>query len=328
MRYAKYILPLLIAALALPSLAVTIVQLRSGTAVDVSQGSVTLGDIATISSDNAEAQRNLEQVQITYAPPPGQQRVVDADMIRIAVRTLGYDPDFIGLRDAGDVTIRTRSNMVTSDRLIDLAREIIYRELPFPPEAISIERNNTPPDFDVTGGELTITPEPPAHEDFIGLTFIPFAVVVDGELVRRVSLNLTVRVRAPVLVANHSIPRGSTISTSDFRLVERDLSMQPQGCILDAANAIGKRAKMVIASDAVICERMVEDPPLIRSQQQILIQVVCGNVVLKVPGTAMQDGRMGEEIRVVSGLASRTTLSATVVDLQTVLVTIPGGVSR
>jgi flagella basal body P-ring formation protein FlgA len=324
MKPRSILVVLLILAVASPSFAVTIVQLRSSEQVKVSTGTVTLGEIAVISSDSKDAETKLRDLRIALAPPPGQSRVIDVDLVRIAVRTVGFDPDFIGLRDASDVTIVTAANQVTGQQLLEMARNVVYERLSYPPESITIEHNNLPPDFFVPAGALTITPEPPPNEDFIGLSFLPFAVAVDGKLCRRVSLNITVRVNALVAVANRSIRRGETLSAADFRLVDRDLSTQPTGAITKPETVIGKRAKVAIAGDQVICERMVEEPPLIKVQDTILIQVVCGDVVISAPGIALQDGRLGDEIRVVSSLG-RKTITGTVVDKGAVMVVIPGG---
>jgi len=70
---------------------------------------------------------------------------------------------------------------------------------------------------------------------------------------------------------------------------------------------------------------MLAEPPLVREQQAITIRVVCGNVVLRVPGVALQDGRLGEDIRVVSNLAGNRAITATVVEEGAVLLTIAGG---
>ncbi len=317
----------LLLTVAAPGWAVTVIQLHAESPVLVDAGVVTLGDIAYITSDNADAEKRLRDLRITQAPSPGQERLLDAELVRIAVRSAGYDPDYVGLRHAEDLTIATGSNFVSARMLLEMARELAYERLSFPPESIAIEHNNLPPDFHVRSGALTITPEPPAHEDFIGLTFVPFAIAVDGELVRRVSLNITVRVRTLVAVAARSIGRGETVSAADFRLVERDLATQPTGAVLKAENAIGKISKVTIGQDQVLCERMLSDPPLVRQQQRITVRVVCGNVVLRVPGVALQDGLLGQDIRVVSNLSGNRAISATVVEEGVVLLTIPGGAS-
>jgi flagellar basal body P-ring formation protein FlgA len=328
MRYRVPVLLLLLVAIALPCRAMTLVQLKAESPIAVRSGNITLGDIASVSADDAGSAETLRAVRITVAPVPGQTRTIDAELIRVAVRCAGWEPNDIGLRNAHDVLVETASNRVRGQDLLEMVRNLTYERLSFPPDRITIEHNNLPPDFAVPSGELRITPEPPAHEDFIGLTFVPFSVSVDNRIVRRVSLNVTIRVQAQIAVASRSIARGEIIAATDFRLVDRDLSTEPAGACTRAETVIGKVAKVSIAADQSICDRMVSEPPLVHAQEQVTVQVVCNNVVLRLPGTSLQDGRLGEEVRVAVSLSTHNAITATVVDRGCVLLTIPGGAAR
>lgn len=307
--------------------ALTIVQLRPERPILVSGPHVTLGDIALVSDDDPKAEAELRAVRLTLAPVPGSSRAIDGQLIRATVRCAGWEPSAIGLRECPDVTVETRCNRILASELLDRVRKIAEERLSFPPERITVEHTNLPPDCAVPAGTVRITAEPPAHEDFIGLTCVPFSIAVDDHIVRRVSVNVVIRVRASIAVANRAITRGQPVTAADFRLVERDLSTAPTGACVQAETVVGKLAKVSIAADQVICERMLQDPPLVHAQEQVTIQVVCNNVSVRLPATALMDGRLGEEVRVVVSLSARTVVTATVVDRGLVVLTIPGGAS-
>lgn len=324
----SWLVLLLVVAGALPCRAMTLVQLRTESPIAVRTGTITLGDLATISADEAGVAEKLAAIRITTAPVPGQSRTIDSELIRVAVRSAGWEPNDVGLRNAPDLLVETLANRVRGADLLEMVRGLAYERLSFAPERITIEHNNLPPDFAVPAGELRITPEPPGHEDFIGLTFVPFSISVDNRIVRRVSLNVTIRIQAQIAVANRAIGRGEVVQAADFRLVERDLSTEPAGVCTRAETVIGKVTKVAIAADQPICERMVTEPPLVHAQEQVTVQVVCNNVVLRLPGTALQDGRLGEEVRVAVTLSTHNAITATVVDRGIVLLTIPGGAAQ
>jgi flagella basal body P-ring formation protein FlgA len=114
-----------------------------------------------------------------------------------------------------------------------------------------------------------------------------------------------------VVIAQQPLQRGSTISTDQIQLKETDISLLRNQYFTDASTLIGKQVRRPIREGNVITADSVEEPLAIRRGDAITIVANSGPLTVKMQGTAMGDGRIGEQIS-VRNQSSEKIIKATV----------------
>ncbi len=134
-------------------------------------------------------------------------------------------------------------------------------------------------------------------------------------------IHLGVRIRRfdTVLVARHSLPRGTLLAAEDVMAVRRDVSGLNGGYFRSVAEIRNMVARRSLREGRVLTPAVVTPPKLVRRGQLVTILARAGNLTIRVRGKALADGRRGDTIR-VRNTRSRRELQATVVDTGTVQV--------
>jgi flagella basal body P-ring formation protein FlgA len=110
----------------------------------------------------------------------------------------------------------------------------------------------------------------------------------------------TARVRAfaSVLVAAERIGRHQVVAAGALRTERREITHLADACYSDPAEVTGKRARRVISPGTTLRVSDVEAVPLVDRGQGVTVAVVLGRVTVTSKAKALEDGEMGEIIRV------------------------------
>ena len=106
-----------------------------------------------------------------------------------------------------------------------------------------------------------------------------------------------VKLVAPVLVSKQSITRLSELTDANTTIEERDVTNLPSD-ILYKLPAAGMSASMIIPEGSIIREGWVSAPVAVKSGEAVTVIVESGTARVAEKGTAVQDGRIGEVIRI------------------------------
>lgn len=120
-------------------------------------------------------------------------------------------------------------------------------------------------------------------------------------------------VEARLLVAARSLPRGTILRPGDLSLTRQDISAAPFGYLTDPARAVGKRLKHPLPAGAVVTETVLENRPLVKRGQRVTLVAETAGLSVRMAGTALMDGGVGERIR-VRNIRSRRIIEGTVVE--------------
>ncbi|MNR27219.1 flagellar basal body P-ring biosynthesis protein FlgA [compost metagenome] len=94
-------------------------------------------------------------------------------------------------------------------------------------------------------------------------------------------------------------------------LRERDISVITQGYLTSLDQAIGQRLTRPMVADQVITLVHLEQAEVIRKGDQVVITARSGTLSVKMPGEALSNGGMSEQIR-VKNLNSQRVIKAQV----------------
>ena len=155
--------------------------------------------------------------------------------------------------------------------------------------------------------ELTATLESPAQP--IGRVTVK--VRCEGSSPWTVFVPAQVKLFRDVVVVSRPLKRGGIIGYEDVILRERDISLINQGYLTAVDQAVGQRLTRPMVSDQVITLVNLEQAEVIRKGDQVVISASSGGLNVKMPGEALSNGGMSEQIR-VKNLNSNRVIKARV----------------
>lgn len=122
-----------------------------------------------------------------------------------------------------------------------------------------------------------------------------------------------------VLVAARPLARGERVAAGDLMPTERDVSGVQGGYLTDPAQAVGHVVRRAVAAQAILAPKMIEAPHLVEKGQRVVLVAATGGVEVRMSGTALADGSLGEQIQ-VRNLSSSRVVEGRVIDQGTVQV--------
>ncbi|MFL1503040.1 flagellar basal body P-ring formation chaperone FlgA [Pseudomonas sp. O64] len=155
--------------------------------------------------------------------------------------------------------------------------------------------------------ELTATLESPAQP--IGRVTVK--VRCDGASPWTVFVPAQVKLFRDVVVVTRPLKRTGIIGFEDVALRERDISLISQGYLTSVDQAVGQKLTRPMVTDQVITLVHLEQAEVIRKGDQVVISASSGGLMVKMPGEALSNGGMSEQIR-VKNLNSNRVIKAQV----------------
>ena len=155
--------------------------------------------------------------------------------------------------------------------------------------------------------ELTASLESPAKP----LGRVTVKVRCEGSSPWTVFVPAQVRLFRDVVTATRPLRRAGIVEPDDVTLRERDVSLIGQGYFTSVDQAIGQRLTRPMVTDQVITLVHLEQAEVISKGDQVVITARSGTLSVRMPGEALSNGRMAEQIR-VKNLNSRRVIKAQV----------------
>jgi flagella basal body P-ring formation protein FlgA len=155
--------------------------------------------------------------------------------------------------------------------------------------------------------ELTASLESPAKP----LGRVTVKVRCEGASPWTVFVPAQVRLFRDVVTVTRPLRRAGIVEPDDVTLRERDISLIGQGYFTSVDQAIGQRLTRPMVTDQVITLVHLEQAEVIRKGDQVVITARSGTLSVRMPGEALSNGGMAEQIR-VKNLNSRRIIKAQV----------------
>jgi flagella basal body P-ring formation protein FlgA len=155
--------------------------------------------------------------------------------------------------------------------------------------------------------ELTATLESPAQP--LGRVIV--RVRCDGASPWTVFVPAQVRLFREVVTTTRPLKRTGIINPEDVTLRERDISQINQGYLTSVDQAIGQKLVRPMVSDQVITLVHMEQAEVVRKGDQVVISARSGTLNVRMPGEALSNGGMSEQIK-VKNLNSQRVIKARV----------------
>ncbi|WP_374434219.1 flagellar basal body P-ring formation chaperone FlgA, partial [Tabrizicola sp.] len=128
-------------------------------------------------------------------------------------------------------------------------------------------------------------------------------VLPDGT---RLGLRGQAVVTVPAMVPLRRLEPGEVIAEADLAAADVPLASLPNAALRLSEELVGKEVQRALLPDRPVPSASVREPRAVRRGEQVRIAFSGDGITLSAPGRALQDGILGQEIRVVNLASSRT----------------------
>lgn len=109
----------------------------------------------------------------------------------------------------------------------------------------------------------------------------------------------------PVVVATKPLASGAVIAAGDVELTALEIGQLTGSYLTALDDVIGMGVKRPVTPGRAILVQQLEQPLLIKRGEAVVINAERGELAVKMPGTALTDGRRGELIRIKNQTSAR-----------------------
>jgi len=267
---------------------------------------VTVGDMANLSGGERGAVERIARIEVAEVPPVGQTLAIKAKQIEFRLLLADIPAGTFTLKGANEIIISGARDPITPEMVEKVAREALLRRLPWPAEDLSI--NLLRPVVlklpQVADWETpTIRAEPHGNTAGIGRSQIDVTIFINGE--RRLSLPVCFETNLlqKVAVCRAALKKGETITAEKVYADRRPFdagnrTVIPYDAVLGRKLLREMLPGQLISSFDVEAETQSENSVVIQPRQSVKILARLGSVNIVATGEAMQEGRVGQIIRV------------------------------
>ncbi len=193
---------------------------------------------------------------------------------------------------------------------LDTAMNEIAIEFRSVPESVTIEKS----EYSLSVSSSVVVP----NKGYVG---IPIEVGANGKLVRTLVCSVLIRRYEDVCVTTRDLEKNDVVKPIDIKVQRMETTNFESDIITSLIPTMNTRAKRMIKANSILKNSMLEEIPSVNYNDKVVILVKTNNLSIGAAGTARQDGKMGEEIR-IQREGSREFLSAKVIGKQTVEIVI------
>ena len=159
----------------------------------------------------------------------------------------------------------------------------------------------------------------PRRSTVLGRTAIPFHFLdKKGDVMHKMKVITEVDAKSTFYRTTRRIRRGEVLTTHDVEAVSLSIQGRTHKRIRHLSDLVGQMAKSSIVSEKVLFSYMLDDVPDVRKGTPVRVIIQKNDFELKIKGHVLDDGTIGDIVRVRTKLESNRVLQGEVVDEQTV----------
>ncbi len=269
-----------------------------------------LGDVAVIRGEEFLTAK-AGQVTLGRISAPGQKIIVDRSIVLSRLACSGIPASEVTLTGAGEITVTQQHQLIKSGDFVEKALAFLKKN---PPDASICQYNpvRIPQDLILSCISEDIKLSPYLAKSNIKNQAKVFVSVFFGDKeieVREIAFSLKYNCRR--LIAKVDMPTGTIISPENVK-IEKAVSNYPEPT--NWVVPYGFVAKRLLRANTVISTNMVgpaKPHVLLKRYQNVAIKVDRLGLFITAIGKTMQDGRVGEYIK-VQNVDSRRIIMAKV----------------
>jgi flagella basal body P-ring formation protein FlgA len=299
------------------SLEVVTIRLRAQAAAQ--SRTIKLGDVADLSGGPSLLREQLARLDLAEASEAGGL-CVTARQVLIRLQLAGIPLTLVRIEGEQRVHVGIRRRSLTAEEIVATARQALLEQLSWSADEVSIELVQpilAPLPGVADDEEWLIKAELQPGQRPPGRVQMNTRIYIQGRERLALPVYFHVRLYAPVVVCRYRIDRGQRLTEANTIVEKRPLDSFSRQTI-SPIGYLEKKARQTILPGQVIQAVDVEEasetvPVVIKAQDAVKLQIRIGNLQLTAAGQALQDGRLGQLIR-VQNVDSKKVLLGRVVD--------------
>jgi len=248
------------------------------------------------------------QVLLGRFSAPGQKVVLDRPTILSRLASCGIASDQVRMTGADAVTVRRQQQVIEVEDFVETGRQFLG-QLGSSRSVCEIIPVTKPKDMVLSEQPQEVQLKPQlVRGSARGHVTVRVQVVADGRDVGTRDVSFRLKYRAHRIVAGEQIAEG-TVLTPENVTIEAVVSDQPEPS--EWKPPYGLVATRTVAAGAEIRESMLtvaQTSVLVRRNETVLIRIERPGILVTAMGTSLQDGRMGELVKVRNADSSRVIL--------------------
>jgi flagella basal body P-ring formation protein FlgA len=272
--------------------------------VTVQDGLLTLGQVSIVKGDPALA-AVASKIGLGRLSVPGQKAVLDRPTILSRLASFGIDAQQVRLTGAQAVLVRRHQKIINADDFIEMGKTFLQQHPPSP-TVCEVLPTVKPKDLVLSGqpGDLQLTPRF-VRSQAPGCVTVQITVSADGREVGVREVPFRVRYQCHRVVTIKEIPEGAALTPENVK-IETIVSDR-----FEAAGwqpPYGSVTVRTLAADTEVRRDMLsaaQAPVVVRRNETVVMRVERPGLVVSAVGTALQEARAGEYVKVRNTDSSR-----------------------
>lgn len=262
----------------------------------VSGSSISLEDIADIIPQAPgfdDTVLLLNKISLEKSPAPGEVVKVSGINVVEALKREKVDLKSVAYSLPQTITVKRASRPLRDDEVtaaITKALESEGRDISF--KGIEVVGSR-----EVFPGEIVITARSSGE---VRPGSIPFSLKVESR--DKESIDLQVRARLEeymsLPVARHSLPRGALVNADDIVMARLNVNGLPADTTADPNRVVGFETSRQVVAGSSFQLSDLKMPPVVTNGAKVTMVFKSGALEATAAGTALQDGALGEEIKI------------------------------
>ncbi len=276
--------------------------------VTVKGSSLSLGQVSIIRGD-ASLGAKAGKIALGRISVPGQKIVLDRATLLSRLACNGIPISRVKLTGAEKITVKQLYKTITGEQFVSLASSFLKSNTSLG-SARRWDPIHTPKDFAIGGPAKDITFSPRlARSTVKNQAKVEIALLSGGKKIAVREVSFTLRYSSRQAVAKVDIAAGQIISQENVKIEER-LSNYPEP--VGWKSPFGLVAKRRLPANTVIRPQMagpVRAPIIVKRNQSVVIRIESPGFLITAAGTALQDGKAGEHVRVRNADSRRVIIA-------------------
>jgi len=256
-----------------------------------------LGQIGIIQGEKSLAVR-AGKIAMGRIAAPGQQVTIDRATVLSRLASNGIPASKVKLTGAEEIKVRQQGQTIIADEFVGLARLFLERN----PPARSIcesELMRGPVDLILDGSRQDVKLSPRLlRSSAPNQVRIQIAVVSGGKEIASREVGFRLKFNCHKVVTLVEIPAGGVVSPENVK-VEKTVSSYPEPA--DWSTPYGLVARRRLPANTVLGSNMigpVEPAIVVKRNQNVIIRIAAGGLVVTAMGQTVEEGSAGEYVRV------------------------------
>jgi flagellar basal body P-ring formation protein FlgA len=261
---------------------------------------IRLGDVAQFSPSSDSRVAQLSVIEISASPLPGMDSMVSKDLLIYKINPFISGNKDILIKLPENLSVHRDAQIITSDSVKEIFIDYVKDNSEWSEDQMRFEDITTPGSVALPQGDMQWTVQGKTGNDLIGNVALTIEFSVDEKIVKKILVSGRVSVVMETVKTVRKIERGRIISAEDLTTTRENTLHFRKDSIINKEDVVGKRAVRTIQADQTIMTNMLENAPMVKKGDKVMIKAENSQFRITAAGEALQDGRSGDQVEVLN----------------------------